>query len=395
MGDNLLINKIKTIIDSKKEIINADILIKGTNNDLNIMIKNLFLESFNQDDRNLKGIVKIDIRKEINIFFDKKEMINTKVVAKINKDIDKYDLVIECISLLNKRINEESIKEITKSKKNSLIIFTNIECLDSREFNEIKLMIDNYLGDIKYLTVMSHKDFKCELNQWDGVVKEIACNIKEKKKSSFYKAQIIDLSAKRELASNIVSKYTNVLKELDEDVLDKESLIYIQDRMIDDILSVYSSYGEEVKENIKLIVIETIERLILIKEKKAKKILREKRRLEKIERERIEKLEYEKEQERKLAEKLKKIEEEKNRECDIVLEEVEVLENELKEIIIDADFIIEDDSEESVGSYNKNSIDLDARIEECISRVLDEKLENLLIQFKNQIKDEVIKSVFK
>lgn len=262
---------------------------------------------------------------------------------------------------------------------------------------------------------MNDSKYKNELNQWDDLVKEIASRIDENKRGNFYKAQILQYSYKREVAATIVAKYIDVLKDI-EDNFDKESLLYLENKMIDEILSVYPVYGQEVGSNIKLVITQTVDRLVLIKENKAKKALREKRRLEKIEKEKREKLEKEEAENRKLEEKIREIEAQKRKEE--ALYEAEIIEESVDNIIIDAEFVVDDmlgnrrnsyseqkdfyqERESSYSmkktySYDVNEVaEIERKIEKCIAKVLDEKMDNLIMQLKNQIKDEVMKEILK
>lgn len=418
MENNLLVNKIKKLIDLKENNIKASILIKGTSYEFNLIIKNLFLENFVLEEEKLGGITKIDIEKKVDIYFAKNESINSKNIKKLNEKTESYDVVIECYSMLSKRINKNmllSINETKKANKNLLVLLTDIECLDSREFNEMKSTIDEYLIDIDILSVMNDSKYKNELNQWDDLVKEIASRIDENKRGNFYKAQILQYSYKREVAATIVAKYIDVLKDI-EDNFDKESLLYLENKMIDEILSVYPVYGQEVGSNIKLVITQTVDRLVLIKENKAKKALREKRRLEKIEKEKREKLEKEEAENRKLEEKIREIEAQKRKEE--ALYEAEIIEESVDNIIIDAEFVVDDmlgnrrnsyseqkdfyqERESSYSmkktySYDVNEVaEIERKIEKCIAKVLDEKMDNLIMQLKNQIKDEVMKEILK
>ena len=155
--------KIKTLIESREKLEKSRILILGEKKSGSNIIRHLFDKNFNEDDlcQNIASVIDLNIGKEANIIFS--EEFENKKLNFLN-----YDCIICGISLLNKRVEMhtlDKIKRILGENKNTIIVLTDTEFLDVREFEEMKAIISENIKETQILSVMGC-DINSEYNEW-------------------------------------------------------------------------------------------------------------------------------------------------------------------------------------------------------------------------------------
>ena len=305
---------IKSLIDLRKKLAKANFLVLGKENSSFVIIRNLFDRNFNEDDLKTEGaeIKNLNIEKDISISYSK--VISEEI------DYKNYDYILCGISLLSKRLDFEILERIQKIKDkniNVILILTEIEKLDLREFTEMIECINNSIEGIDIVSVMDN-NIESKYSQWNDLVEIIEGNLEEKYKMSFMKSQILDNSFKNNIFDKIVDFYVNIFEKIEDDTLSEEDVLYIQENMIDEILVLYQ-HNEEVSKAIRVLVEENIKKLIDIKRDKIIAVLKaeEEERLRKeaeemrLKEEREAKIRAEEEEKRIEEERLRKEEEEK------------------------------------------------------------------------------------
>ncbi len=152
----------------------------------------------------------------------------------------------------------------------------------------------------------------------------------------------------------------DMIRDLNDDALDKEDILFLEDSMINELLNIYSRDDDELREKIHGLISDTVDKLI------NKKILRIKE-----------------------SEKLE-------------AKEKEILYNNKynEEVFIEASFTVYDGDDDEI-IYEKNidekgkvDFEIDAKIEQIINKKIEEKLDSLFDELKYDIIKE-IKSEFK
>ncbi|MGL5066367.1 MAG: hypothetical protein ACRC6T_00880 [Sarcina sp.] len=262
--------KIKTLIESREKLEKSRILILGEKKSGSNIIRNLFDKNFNEDDlcQNIASVIDLNIGKEANIIFS--EEFENKKLNFLN-----YDCIICGISLLNKRVEMhtlDKIKRILGENENTIIVLTDTEFLDLREFEEMKAIISENIKETQILSVMDC-DINSEYNEWLGLVLWIKNNVSDDSKVGFMKLQIVDNSFKNDICDEIVEFYINILEKLEVEGLQEADLVYIETNMVSEILSLYP-HGDSVREATTKLVERTISKIVSIKKSKIEAILR-------------------------------------------------------------------------------------------------------------------------
>lgn len=152
----------------------------------------------------------------------------------------------------------------------------------------------------------------------------------------------------------------DMIRDLNDDALDKEDILFLEDSMINELLNIYSRDDDELREKMHGLISDTVDKLI------NKKILRIKE-----------------------SEKLE-------------AKEKEILYNNKynEEVFIEASFTVYDGDDDEI-IYEKNidekgkvDFEIDAKVEQIINKKIEEKLDSIFDELKYDIIKE-IKSEFK
>lgn len=354
---------LKEILKSKDDKNKAKILIRGFKADIKSVLKNLFgICHKNLDGTNIL-INKVNIEdSEIDLSYLE---IDKKFLKDYEKDLielDSFDFIINCESVLNNKLDITEIANVNylnERNRFNIIIFTDVEFVESKFFSRVKERFLSKVDIKESFSVINSNNYDLDLNEWKAIVKYISNNLLEGK-DNFIKSQIVDINLKKELANNTILAYVDMIRDLNDDALDKEDILFLEDSMINDLLNIYSRDDDKLREKIHDLISDTIEKLI------NKKILRIKE-----------------------SEKLE-------------AKEKEILYNNKynEEVFIEASFTVydgEDDEiiyEKNIDEKEKVDFEIDAKVEQMINKKIEEKLESLFDELKYDIIKE-IKSEFK
>ena len=299
----------------KDKIMLANILIVSKFSEGQAFIQNIF--DANIDVSIIKkesvAIRKVDIGEDINLYFSNKESVDFKKL-----EASKYDFIIYVVSALSKRIDIKDIKaieEISKVNKRVILVLSECEYLDERELEEMKENFSEQLEDIEVLSITDGK-IECDDNQVAELIYLVTQNLDENCREGFVKAQKIDNKGKKEINNKIIASYIEKLTAIDEEKFDKENILYIGRKLMDDMLSTYACDSEVVRNSVIGALEKSIDNIIKIKKEKLENLIRiyeeEKRKEAEIERIRLEKIKIQ-EEKKKAREEAKRVEEERKK----------------------------------------------------------------------------------
>ena len=299
----------------KDKMMLANILIVSKFSEGQAFIQNIF--DANIDVSIIKkesvAIRKVDIGEDINLYFSNKESVDFKKL-----EASKYDFIIYVVSTLSKRIDIKDIKaieEISKVNKRVILVLSECEYLDERELDEMKENFSEQLEDIEVLSITDGK-IECDDNQVAELIYLVTQNLDENCREGFVKAQKIDNKGKKEINNKIIASYIEKLTAIDEEKFDKENILYIGRKLMDDMLSTYACDSEVVRNSVIGALEKSIDNIIKIKKEKLENLIRiyeeEKRKEAEIERIRLEKIKIQ-EEKKKAREEAKRVEEERKK----------------------------------------------------------------------------------
>lgn len=354
---------LKEILKSRDDKNKAKILIRGLKADIKSVLKNLFGICYKNLDGTNILINKVNIEdSEIDLSYLETDKKFLKDYEKDLIELDSFDFIINCESVLNNKLDITEIANVNylnERNKFNIIIFTDVEFVESKFFCDVKERFLSRVEIKESFSVINSNNYDLDLNEWKAVVKYISNNLLEGKEN-FIKSQVVDIDLKKELANNTILAYMDMIRDLNDDALDKEDILFLEDSMINELLNIYSRDDDKLREKIHGLISDTVDKLI------NKKILRIKE-SEKIE-----------------------------------AKEKEILYNNKynEEVFIEASFTVYDGDDDEI-IYEKNidekgkvDFEIDAKVEQIINKKIEEKLDSLFDELKYDIIKE-IKSEFK
>ena len=354
---------LKEILKSKDDKNKAKILIRGLKADIKSLLKNLFGICYKNLDGTNILINKVNIEDlEVDLSYLE---IDKKFLKDYEKDLielDSFDFIINCESVLNNKLDITEIANVNylnERNRFNIIIFTDVEFVENKVFCEVKERFFSRVQIKESFAVINSNNYDLDLNEWKAVVKYISNNLLEGKES-FIKSQVVDINLKKELANSTILAYVDMIKDLNDNALDKQDILFLEDSMINELLNIYSRDDDKLREKIHDLISDTLDKLI------NKKNLRIKE-----------------------SEKLE-------------TEEKEILYNNKynEEVFIEASFTVYDGDDDEI-IYEKNidekgkvDFEIDVKVEQMINKKIEEKLDSLFNELKYDIIKE-IKSEFK
>ena len=262
---------LKEILKSKDNKNKAKILIRGLKTDIKSVLKNLFGICYKDLDGTNILINKINIEDlEIDLSYLQVDKNFLKDYEKDLIELNSFNFIINCESVLNNRLDITEIANINylnERNKSNIIIFTDIEFLERKEFFDVKERFLSKVGVKENFSVINSNNYDLSLNEWRDIVKYISNNILEAKES-FIKSQVVDINIKKELANNTILEYVDMIRDLNDNSLDKEEILFLENSMIKELLNIYSRDDNKLEEKIYDLISDTVDKLI------NKKILR-------------------------------------------------------------------------------------------------------------------------
>ena len=354
---------LKEILKSKDDKNKAKILIRGLKADIKSLLKNLFGICYKNLDGTNILINKVNIEDlEVDLSYLETDKKFLKDYEKDLIELDSFDFIINCESVLNNKLDITEIANVNylnERNRFNIIIFTDVEFVENKVFCEVKERFFSRVQIKESFAVINSNNYDLDLNEWKAVVKYISNNLLEGKES-FIKSQVVDIKLKKELANNTILAYVDMIKDLNDNVLDRQDILFLEDSMINELLNIYSRDDDKLREKIHDLISDTLDKLI------NKKNLRIKE-----------------------SEKLE-------------TEEKEILYNNKynEEVFIEASFTVYDGDDDEI-IYEKNidekgkvDFEIDVKVEQMINKKIEEKLDSLFNELKYDIIKE-IKSEFK